>query len=370
MIRLGKCLLALTLAAVPATALAASGSGTLPGTWHQLPAAPFAVPQGTVSVWTGKQLIVFGRTPVTNPSTDVAEAYDPAGNGWTRLTPPAGPHASPGYKAVWTGKEILAFGAFDSVAYNPTSGKWRELRRSVPGGITVWTGHEAIGWGGGCCGDAQSNGAAYNPVTGTFRKLARSPLGPSQRPLGAWTGHELILVVSGFDVDGKASPARFARAAAYNPAKNSWRRIAQMPGSGPRFAGSATWDGHDLLVAGAGANGQSTLAYNPSTNHWRRLAPLPSARVGFTAVWTGRLLLLWGGQKLGASTSLSDGLAYNPGTNRWSAVPMAPLSARSGSTVAWTGRALIVWGGEIGTPEGTTAPPKFPRDGASFTPTQ
>jgi N-acetylneuraminic acid mutarotase len=269
---------------------------------------------------------------------------------------------------VWTGKEILAFGAFDSVAFNPTSSKWRELRRSVPGGITVWTGREAIGWGGGCCGDSQSNGVAYNPVTDTFRKLPDSPLGASQGPLGAWTGHELVLFVSGFDVDGKALPARLARAAAYDPTKNSWRRIAPMPSAGPRFAGKAVWDGHDVLVAGTGANAQSTLAYSPATNHWRRLASLPSPRVGATAVWTGTQLLLWGGQNLGSSRILRDGLAYDAGLNRWSSVPAAPLRVRSGSTVAWTGHAVVVWGGVIGTPRGTSAPPKFPRDGAIFTP--
>jgi N-acetylneuraminic acid mutarotase len=368
MLRLGKYLVVSVLAAVPATALAASGSGTLPGAWHQLRSAPFAVPQEAASVWTGKQLIVFGRTPVTNPSTDVAEAYDPAQDAWTRLTPPAGPHASPGYKAVWTGKEILAFGAFDSVAYNPTTGKWRQLRHSVPGGITVWTGHEAIGWGGGCCGDAQSNGAAYNPSTGTARTLPRSPLAPSQSPLGAWTGHELVLFVSGFDPDGKAYPARFARAAAYNPAKNTWRRLAALPATDLRFAGRAVWDGSEVLVVGVGAKAQSAIAFNPATNHWRRLAALPLGRAG-TTLWTGKLLLLWGGQNAGGTAILRDGLAYNPKTNHWSSLPQAPFRARTGSTVEWTGHALLVWGGEIGTPKGTSTPPKFPRDGALFTPT-
>lgn len=298
----------------------------------------------------------------------MAEAYDPARDTWTRLTPPAGPHASPGYKAVWTGKEILAFGAFDSVAFNPSSGKWRPLRHSVPGGITVWTGREAIGWGGGCCGDVRSDGGAYNPVTRVFRKLPRSPLAGSQAPLGAWTGSELILVVSGFGADGKAQPARLARAAAYDPVKNSWRRIAPIPGTGLRFGGTAVWDGHEVLVTGTGAAAKSAFAYNPATNRWRRLASLPSARAGAAAVWTGRQLLLWGGQRPNASSILRSGLAYEVGTDRWSTVPAAPLRARSGSTVVWTGKALIVWGGEIGTPAGTSKAPIFPRDGASFTP--
>src|ERR1051326_6601495 len=162
MLRLAKFILGATLALVPATALAASGAGTVPGNWHQLPSAPFAVPQSPASVWTGKQLIVFGRRPVTNPAADAAEAYDPAKNSWTRLSPPAGPSYSPGYRAVGPGNELPAFGPFHSVAFTPSTSRWRVLHGSLPTGITVWTGSEAIGWGGGCCGDAESNGAAYN----------------------------------------------------------------------------------------------------------------------------------------------------------------------------------------------------------------
>jgi len=370
MFRLRKTVaLALILVVVPAAALAASGPSTVPGAWRKLPAAPFAVPQGLTSVWTGKQLIVFGRRPVMNPSVDVAEAYDPATDAWSRLSPPAGPGYVPGYKAVWTGKQMLVFGAFHSVAFTPVTNAWRELRKSVPGGIVVWTGREAIGWGGGCCGDAWSNGAAYNPATNKYRNLAHSPLAPEQRPIGAWTGRELVLFVSGLNpADGKPWPARLARAAAYNPATDTWRRIARLPGTGLRFSGTAVWDGRELLVVGAGENAQSAYAYNPATNRWRRLAPLPSGRVGPSAVWTGKRLFVWGGQNLGASRNLNDGLAYNPRSDRWASIPRAPFRARGGSIVVWDGREMIVWGGEIGTPAGTNFPPKFPRDGAAFTP--
>jgi hypothetical protein len=362
MLRLGKIIALAFILLVPAAALAASNPSPVPGTWHKLSAAPFAVLPGT-SVWTGKQLIVFGRQPFT--SVDVAEAYDPTANVWTRLTPPPGPQYSPGYKAVWTGKEMLNWGAFHSSAFNPLTKQWRPLRHSLPTGIVLWTGREAIGWGGGCCGDAQSNGAAYNPATDTYRHLPRSPLAASQGPTGAWTGRELILFVSGVDPDGKPYPARFAHAAAYNPATKTWRRI--VPPLEP--GGTAVWDGREVLVVGAGAHAQSALAYNPMTNRWRRLASLPAPRVGATALWVGKRLIVWGGQNLGASRGLSDGLAYDARTDRWSAIAKAPMRARSGSTVAWTGRALIVWGGEIGTPGGTSIPPKFPLDGAAFTPT-
>src|SRR6266571_3694223 len=103
MYRLGKTfIIALILVAAPAAALAASSP--LAGTWRKLPAAPVAVEQSLTGVWTGKQLIVFGRTPAMNPSANVAEAYNPATSTWNRLSPPRGPDAVPGYRAVWTGK--------------------------------------------------------------------------------------------------------------------------------------------------------------------------------------------------------------------------------------------------------------------------
>src|ERR1041384_4579553 len=65
--------------------------------WHKRPAAPVKLDQPSTSVWTGKELIVFGRRVVTAldsrgapyvvKSIDVAEAYDPASQKWTRLRP-------------------------------------------------------------------------------------------------------------------------------------------------------------------------------------------------------------------------------------------------------------------------------------------
>lgn len=346
---------------VASTALAGGGASTVPGTWRALPLAPLAIPQGRVSVWTGSEMIVLGRRPLTNPASRVAQAYVPASRTWRLLSPPAdvGTVDLTGVKAVWTGEEMLAFGS-TAVGYDPTTDTWRGLRRTLPGGIVAWTGRQAIGWGGGCCGDAWSNGETYDPATDAFRKLPRSPLAASQGPLGAWTGRELVLLVSGFDPNERPYPARLARAAAYDPAARSWRRIAPLPESDvPRgFRGNAVWDGRELLVVGAGVRGRSAYAYAPRTNRWRKLAPLPAPLAGATAVWAGRRLFLWG--------SSSVGLSYDPQADRWSTLPRAPLRARSGAAIQWTGRELIVWGGGIPRKVGA---PSFVRDGAAFDPT-
>jgi spore germination protein GerM len=356
------------------------------GSWRRLPEAPVTPDfDSRTSVWTGRQLLVFGRDQLTaldprgHPysvgSANVAAAYDRADNTWRRLSPPPEPGYSPGRPtAVWTGKEMLV----GDLAFDPEANRWRRLPPLPSGarggsGVVVWTGRELIGWGGGCCGDAFSGGVAYSPTANTWRTLARSPLAGSQHPTGVWTGRELILFVSGFDPEGKRWPPRLARAAAYDPATHSWRRIAPLPA--PRDGATAVWDGHEVLVVGgvrAAAGGRPPVpaevgfAYDPATNRWRRLAPMEPGRTGALGIWTGKRLLVWGGQtgRPPRLRSTARGLLYDPETDRWAALPRAPLPDRLEPTAVWTGRSLIVWGGVR-----TATWGKYGAAGAMFTPT-
>jgi len=368
--------IALVLALVLVPGALAGSSG-----WQRLPAAPIHPDGYLAGAWTGRQLVVFGRAhgapepqlPV-GKAFDVAAAYSPAQRAWRLLDPPAGPDGSydGGYRAVWTGKEVLAWGPFDALAYAPKSGRWRKLPRpkgigNAPG-IAVWTGRELVGWGGGCCGDAFSSGLAYSPAADRWRPLARSPLAGSQHPVGAWTGRELVLLVGDLDPDGKPLPARLARAAAYDPRRDTWRRIARPPQLRPGAV--AAWDGREvLLVGGTGAapGSASTLAfaYDPVADRWRRLRPLPFGRVGAAAVWTGKRLLVVGGtrgERRGRPLLAHSGLAYDPASGRWSQLPRSPISGRIDPVAAWTGNTLLVWGGA----SGTAAPSRT--DGALLTP--
>jgi hypothetical protein len=219
------------------------------------------------------------------------------------------------------------------VAFDPETNRWRRLPAAPVGapGLAVWTGRELIGWGGGCCGDAFAEGAAFDPATETWRKLAPSPLAPSQGPVGAWTGHELIVFVSGLDPDGNPI-AGAARTAAYNPATDTWRQLAPPPDR----PAAAVWDGGELLLVAADA----LHAYDPVRNRWRSFAGDAAGRSQSAAAWTGRELLLFGGA--------TDLFAYDPVHDRSSRYPSAPLTLRSAPTVNWTGRELIVWDGETG----------------------
>jgi hypothetical protein len=311
-------------------------------TWSALPAAPVKIDAGLTAVWTGKELLVsgvrMGPGGTFIGSKDVAAAYNPATGAWRRLPQPPKTAAYCARSVAWTGREMLVWGC-GQVAYDPAANAWRRLTPAPTGeGIAVWTGHELIGWGGGCCGDAWDGGSAYDPAADSWRTLPRSPLAPNQSPLGAWTGRELLLVVSGIQaVDGKPAPSSLARTAAYSPATNTWRRLPSAPLSGLHSGNAAAWDGRELIVLGAGANSRSVLAYAPATNRWRLLARSPYPLSNAQAFWTGQRLLVWGGAES------FHALSYEPAANRWSVLPRPPVRG-SGQTAVWTGRRLLIWG--------------------------
>jgi hypothetical protein len=388
------CVVAVTATAASGTAFAANAPTgrairtldvRVSGRWGGMTAAPDMVEGRPLSVWTGRLMIVFGRHhlapsahfPDVGRNVNVALAYNPGVDRWRRLTPAPGPVGSyEGRTAVvWTGREMLVWGPLTALAYNPSTNRWRQLPPSPigrPAGMVVWTGREMIGWGGGCCGDAFADGAAYNPARNTWRGLPASPLAPSQQPIGVWSGRELILFVGGLDTNGTPWPARLARAAAYDPVTDTWRRIAALPAR--RDNADVVWDGREVLVVGGSRAPRGAgppvlarvgLAYDPGANRWRRLPAIESGRTGAAAVWTGTRLLLWGGQTtpVGERVTPSNGLVYDPGANRWSALPAGPLLGRNDPAAEWTGHLMLVWGGTD--PYGHAL-----ADGARFRPTR
>jgi hypothetical protein len=293
----------------------------LAGSWTLLPRAPIAAQADRASAWTGRHLLLLGRRAFT--------AYEPQRNTWRALTPPRPGH----YRMAWTGKEALAWGQA-ALAYD---GSWRPLPKApvAAPAIVAWTGRELIGWG-------RSGGAAYRPAVKRWRRLPAAPFLGS----AAWTGRELI------NVSG-------SRAAAFVPAKG-WHMLPSPPES--RDGAGAVWDGHELLVVGGDDAPTVGLAYSPTSNSWRRLAPMDSGRAHAAAVWTGKLLLLWGGEtgKPGAFVIPPHGLAYDPRADRWSPLPQAPLRGRLDPAAVWTGRSLIVWGGDPGLSDGAVFSPRHP----------
>lgn len=126
-----------------------------------------------------------------------------------------------------------------------------------------------------------------------------------------------------------------------------------LPSSGAptaRNAHTAVWTGDVMIVwggrTGAGMETNSGHAYDPATNTWTTISSsgAPSARHSHDAVWTGDRMIVWGGVS-GGAFQVNGGI-YDPASNTWSGMAVAGApSARIEAGTVWSGEEMIVWGG-------------------------
>lgn len=229
---------------------------------------------------------------------------------------------------------------------------WRAIAEApIAGRIgagVVWTGEEMIVWGGiSRTGDIQveADGAAYDPAADTWRRIAPAPLGV----LGdvgtgaAWTGTTAVFW-AGNSPDGQAAGG------VYDPATDSWVRLPDGP-LGPREGYVSVWTGIELLILG-GTSGDGfaqpvAAGVAPDTGSWRLLAGLKElgAFIPTGAVWAGDRVYIAGTRYLcpeaGSSCTESTPvfLAYDPSTDRFDEIDLsgAPLDERGASSLAPVG---------------------------------
>ncbi|MFN2606419.1 MAG: Kelch repeat-containing protein [Acidimicrobiales bacterium] len=364
-----------------------SSGGSARAAWRPLAASPVAGRQGPATVWTGKEMLVWGGVACTaNPcqgdgTTPLADgaAYDPVADRWRMLAPsPLSPRGAAA--AVWTGSEMLVWGGearttplADGAAYDPVADRWRMLAASPLGPRRtsgVWTGKELVVWGGR---DAASqtqlvfyaDGAAYDPTADRWRVLAPSPL-PERELRGGmtWTGSEVVAW------GGGTGDEAFADGAAWSPATDTWRTLARSP-LAARFA-QAIWTGKEVVVWG-GEDWRQVFAdgaaWDPAAGTWRTISPSPlKARIVATTVWTGSSMLVWGGSPGTYNDFFGDGAAYDPAADRWTPVPL--FSGRLAPAAVWTGSELVVWSGTVPTGLTTAGLARLQNaaDGARLTP--
>jgi len=91
--------------------------------------------------------------------------------------------------------------------------------------------------------------------------------------------------------------------------------------------------------------------YAPATDTWTtvsKAAGMPSPRTFATCVWTGSVVVVYGGTDGGmAQMALNSGSIYDPKSGSWTALPKAP-SARSQPLGYWDGNRVLFWGGNNG----------------------
>jgi hypothetical protein len=276
------------------------------GIMHRVPES--ASPGGRVgqsAVWTGEVMAVW---------RGVVDTWDPARIAWVGGQRASGPLVHPGNTALWTGDEILFWGTRNWFGSSERGAgfdldQWRELSRSPleprSGAVVAWSGDgdvvEATDvmyvWGGSVTGgpsgiQAAQDGAAYSPIDDAWRLLPPLPEGVHlEDPVGGGVAGELIVV--GIDRRREAGTP-ILTGAAYDPAADAWRTIADLPGPAIEGGGlsstAAVTTGDHLAVwlpqVYFGAEPGIAL-YNPTSDTWTRYAGAPADAYAPTMVWTG-----------------------------------------------------------------------------------
>lgn len=330
------------------TTIAASTTIVVGRDWRTLATPPLSARDDAAVVWTGSQVLVWGGGSYNSAPFADGAVYEPANDSWTIM--PAAPLAARHDPvSAWTGTEMVVWGGIDGAqladgaAYNPAANTWRAIATAPLDGVaatmasTVWTGTELIIWGGDdAAGQPRATGAAYNPSTDIWRSLAASPLLARHEAATVWTGSEMV-VWGGAPADGGPGHAPFSDGAAYNPSTDTWRTIAVSPLAG-RIA-PAVWTGTEMLVV-AGRNSDRDgmfafgdgAAYDPATDRWREVADGP-AHPGFQATWTGEAMILFAKGGL---------FRYDPATDAWTDPDINQFPGQG--RLLWTRRELILSG--------------------------
>jgi hypothetical protein len=201
--------------------------------WRSLPPSPLSGRSLAASAWTGREFLVWGGADLnTYPYESYADgaAFDPSTGRWRTL--PLAPIDGRAPMSVWTGKELIVWGTAvrvddrprDGAAYNPTTDTWRRIAEAsieLTDATAVWTGDEMLVFGaalhGGNVPETETAvGAAYDPKQDTWRELPPSELSP-QASTAAWTGREMVV----WDyLNGTA---------AYDPTTDTWRELPRVP---------------------------------------------------------------------------------------------------------------------------------------------
>jgi N-acetylneuraminic acid mutarotase len=318
------------------------------------------------AIWTGNVMIVFGGLRSEEP-VDTGGRYDPLTDSWSPTTSVGVSRRRVFHTAVWTGSRMIVWGGdtcpnypydYDTgMSYDPVSDAWtpiQYLSEPIPRRhhTAVWTGDTMVVWGGLVCDYppvAIATGGRYDPVTNSWGSISTSRA-PSARQYhtAVWTGSRM-LVWGGSDND--TNPSFFNSGSAYDPVHDSWNAIARGGAPSPRRFHTTVWTGSLMLVwGGTGTSDFNTGGrYDPGSDRWTATSTTsaPTARIGHTAVWTGQEMIVWGGETSAYGLDrVNTGGRYDPVANQWSATSLynAP-SARTNHAAAWSGTFMIVWGG-------------------------
>src|SRR5439155_17445676 len=133
---------------------------------------------------------------------------------------------------------------------------------------------------------------------------------------------------------------------------DTWTPTSTVNAPSARYHHTAVWTGSVMLVWGGWTDSppadlNTGGRYDPSSDTWTPTSTLsaPAARRDHSAVWTGARMIVWGGGSgFCCQPDLGTGGQYDPVTNTWTpTAAMNAPAARRNHTSIWTGSLMVVW---------------------------
>jgi N-acetylneuraminic acid mutarotase len=227
------------------------------------------------------------------------------------------------------------------------------------------------GWGDG---KARGVNYEYDPATDVWTKKSPMPHPAHHAALAAVNGK--IYAFGGFVAPANtaipvgAAWEPIADAWEFNPATDSWKPLAPLPGK--RGSAIAAEVGGKIYVIGGATTMEGAKdpfftafgparvlgtneVYDPATDKWESRNPMSVPRNhAFSGVVNGKIYVIGGrtGHAFILSATNTDVVEeYNPASNMWSIPKERMPTARSGGASGTDGRRIYVAGGEVTTTE-------------------
>lgn len=302
------------------------------------------------------------------------------------------------HSAIWTGhtenrqteNQMIVFGgcvqlapfgacqtlASQPVAFSPATSTWQNLTTTdAPAArqnhTAVFTEHtvekayeqQMIVWGGctdGACLNSVRSGARYDVNNQKWLPLPDEDNAPAARIYhsGMWVESKMFVWGGqdkfGFDRPVLGTGGLFdAKTETWTPTSSEGQPSGRIYFTATRGPGSLifVWGGcQSSAVSATCPNSTNTGAiFDTEKNIWLPMEVSdnslpPSPRFKHSAVWTGRYLIIWGGQR-SASDFESSGAAYDFVDKSWKNINPLGASGRAGHTAIWNGEKMIVVGG-------------------------
>jgi hypothetical protein len=319
------------------------------------------------ATWTGNSMVVWGGAYTGGGYLATGGRYDPLLDSWSPTSTIDAPSPRQAHSAVWTGIELIIWGGGDGAPigsgarYDPVFDRWQPLSAigapvARAGHSAVWTGTRMIVWGGSDGAARVNTGGSYDPLGDTWTPLStlNAPI-PRFRHTAVWTG--TVMIVWG----GSTTSLGTNTGGRYDPILDTWTATSLASAPSARDDHTAVWSGSRMVVWGGYGGGYlaSGGRYNPAADTWTPTSSIgaPYARSLHTAVWTAQEMIVWGGSgPASPNGTFNSGGRYDPTGDSWLPTSTAGAPpARDQLRAVWTGSLMIVWGGNLFTGGGQYA---------------